>query len=119
MSTATVNGTEPVPRTVIVPVQRGTRAIGAYVTQHQETTFVPAVDVTVIAVAAMATVAVATASVCAGIALRRRPAIGSVTMGPGGWVSLKRAAQPPLRAARTARPWWAHALRAHRLVTER
>ncbi|WP_097321499.1 hypothetical protein [Paractinoplanes atraurantiacus] len=66
-------------------------------------------DVTALAAAT----AVAVAGVAIAVAARRRPAIGSVTMGPGGWVSLKRAAQPPLREKR---PWWAHLLRAHRLV---
>ncbi len=45
----------------------------------------------------------AIAAVAVGVALRRRPAIGAVTMGPGGWVSLKRTSPPPLRAGR---PWW-------------
>ncbi|MEV6492718.1 hypothetical protein AB0M20_29475, partial [Actinoplanes sp. NPDC051633] len=64
---------------------------------------------------APAPVMVAAASVA--VAVRRRPAIGTVTMGPGGWVSLKRTGSPPLRDG-ARRPWWAHALRAHRLVVE-
>jgi hypothetical protein len=36
-------------------------------------------------------------------------------MGPGGWVSLRRTGSPPLRDG-SPRPWWAHLLRAHRLV---
>jgi hypothetical protein len=57
-----------------------------------------------------------TIALSAAVAVRRRPAIGTVTMGPGGWVSLKRAGAPPLRSA--PRPWWAHVLKAHRLVVE-
>ena len=99
----------------VTPVRRGDREIGAYIDGR----FVPAVDATTVALAALATAAVATASVSAGLALRRRPAIGSVTMGPGGWISLKRTSRPALRATRAKRPWWAHLLRARRLVEER
>lgn len=101
--------------TTVTPVRRGDREIGAYIDGR----FVPAVDATTVALAALATAAVSTAAVSAGLAMRRRPAIGAVTMGPGGWISLKRAGRPPLRAASTSRPWWAHLLRAHRLVEQR
>ena len=101
--------------TTVSPVRHGEREIGAYVDGR----FVPVVDVTTVALAALAAAAVAGAGLSAGLALRRRPAIGTVTMGPGGWISLKRTARPPLRAASAARPWWAHLLRAHRLVEER
>ncbi|MBQ0988732.1 hypothetical protein [Micromonospora sp. H61] len=101
--------------TTVTPVRRGDREIGAYIDGR----FVPAVDATTVALAALATAAVATAAVSAGLAMRRRPAIGTVTMGPGGWISLKHTGRPPLRAASTSRPWWAHLLRAHRLVEQR
>ncbi|MET0416604.1 MAG: hypothetical protein ABW022_11355 [Actinoplanes sp.] len=101
--------------TTVTPVRRGDREIGAYIDGR----FVPAVDATTVALAALAAAAVATAGIAAGIALRRRPAIGTVTMGPGGWISLKRTSRPPLRSARApSRPWWARMLRAHRLVVE-
>ncbi|MFB9545823.1 hypothetical protein [Micromonospora sagamiensis] len=48
---------------------------------------------------------------------RRPPAIGAVTMGPGGRVSLRGTRAPALRPARP-RPWWARVLRAHRLVVD-
>jgi hypothetical protein len=99
--------------TLVTPVRRGDREIGAYIDGR----FVPAVDATTVALAALATAAVATASVAVSLAVRRRPAIGTVTMGPGGWISLKRSSRPVLRAA--GRPWWAHLLRAHRLVEQR
>jgi hypothetical protein len=43
--------------------------------------------------------------------------VGSLSMGPGGWVSFKRTAAPPLRDA--GRPWWARLLGAHELVIRR
>ena len=74
----------------------------------------PTVDVTRLALAALGTVAVSVVAVSAAVALRRRPVIGAVTMGPGGWISLKGAGLPPLRAS-SPRPWWALVLRAHRV----
>ena len=65
--------------------------------------------------AAPATVAVAAA---AAVAARRRPVIGTLTTGPGGWISLKGAGAPPLCDG-SSRPWSAHAVRAHRLVVTR
>ena len=106
-------------RRAIVPVRAGDREIGAYVIRADRTTFVPAVDVTVLVLGALAAAAVTAVSVAAGAARRRPPAIGAVTMGPGGWLSLKRSAAPSPRAAAGPRPWWARALRAHRLVVER
>ncbi|MEU8239014.1 hypothetical protein AB0C07_12260 [Actinoplanes missouriensis] len=99
----------------VTPVLCGDREIGAYIDGR----FVPAVDTTTVALAALVTAAVVAASVSAGLALRRRPAIGTVTMGPGGWLSLKHSGRPALRAGGPARPWWARLLRAHRLVEER
>jgi len=99
--------------TTVHEVRRGERPIGVYVVDDHSAVCRPAVDVTVLGLAALATVAVAVA-VAAAVAVRRRPAIGSVSMGPGGWVSLKRTGSPPLRDG-SPRPWWAHALRAHRL----
>ena len=103
---------------VTLEVRNGARPVGAYVTGPQGTCYRPVVDVTTLGVAALATVAVTAVAVSAGLALRRRPAIGSVTMGPGGWVSLKRTGAPPLRDA-SRRPWWARVLRARRLVVQR
>jgi hypothetical protein len=118
MLTATADRAGTAPPTGVIPVCRGTRTIGAYVTEPHGTRYVPAVDVTSVVVAALGTAALATAAVSIGLAVRRRPAIGTVTMGPGGWISLKRTARPPLRSARADRPWWAHLLRARRLVVE-
>jgi hypothetical protein len=101
--------------TSLVQVRQGERPLGAYVLNGSSAEFRPAVDVTRLGLAALATVAVSAVAVSAAVALRRRPAIGTVTMGPGGWVSLKRTGSPPLRDG-SPRPWWAHLLRAHRLV---
>ena len=99
----------------VIPVRRGEREIGAYVVGAQQVRYVPAVDMTAVLAAAVATAAV----VSVGMAVRGRPAIGTVSMGPGGWISLKRTSRPRLRAApKAGRPWWAHLLRAHRLVVE-
>ena len=103
--------------TSVVQVREGERPIGAYVVNAESAVYRPAVDVTRLGIAALATVAVSAVAVSAAVALRRRPAIGTVTMGPGGWVSLKRTGTPPLRDG-AARPWWAHLLRARRLVVQ-
>ncbi|WP_433788587.1 hypothetical protein [Actinoplanes sp. CA-252034] len=102
----------------LVTVRVGRREIGAYAVGADGIRFVPSVDVTAIVLAAMAGTVLTAAAVA--VAVRQQPAVGTVTMGPGGWVSVKRASCPPLRAAASQpRPWWAHALRAHRLVVQR
>ncbi|MEU4424791.1 hypothetical protein AB0F81_29575 [Actinoplanes sp. NPDC024001] len=99
------------------PVRAGRREIGAYAPGPDRPVFVPAVDVTAIVVASLTAATVIAVAVSAGIAARRRPAIGTVTMGPGGWVSLRNSSAPALRAAPPAsRPWWARILRARPLV---
>jgi hypothetical protein len=106
-------------RREVIPVRSGEREIGAYAVTAAEIEFVPAVDVTALALGSMAVATVTAVAVAIGLSRRRPPAIGTVTMGPGGWLSLKRSAAPPLRAAGGPRPWWAHVLRAHRLVVSR
>jgi hypothetical protein len=104
----------------LVTVRAGRREIGTYAVSTDRTTFIPAVDVTAIVLASLATVALTATAVAAAVAVRRQPAVGAVTMGPGGWVSVKRGSCPSLRAGSSQpRPWWAHALRAHRLVVQR
>jgi hypothetical protein len=101
----------------VIPVRDGNREVGAWITGPDTAVFRPVVDVTRLAgtaLAGTAAVAIATAAVLA--VSRRRAAIGTVTMGPGGWVSVKNAGRPPLRPDR-GRPWWARLLGAHRLVT--
>jgi hypothetical protein len=98
----------------VLPVEDGDRPVGAWIVGTDTAVFRPVVDLDRLAVAAVVTAAAVTIAV----SRRRRPMIGTVTMGPGGWISLKRTSRPALRAA-TARPWWARLLRAHRLVVER
>lgn len=105
-------------RVSVLPVQHGDRPIGAYLVHGETATFCPAVDVTRLATTALATVAVIAVAGSAAAALRGRSAIGTVTMGPGGWISLKGTGTPPLRPAQR-RPWWARLLWARRLVVQR
>jgi hypothetical protein len=99
----------------VVPVMDGDRQVGAWLVGPDSATYRPVVDVTRLAGAALATAGAVLIASAAVAATRRRPAIGTVTMGPGGWVSVKRAACPPLRDG-SPRPWWARLLGAHRLV---
>jgi hypothetical protein len=113
---------EPVAldRVTVVPIRHGRRTVGAYVMTPQAVRFQPATDVTRIVVTAVTSVALTAVTIAIAVAVRRPPAIRSVTMGPGGWVSLKGTALPPMRGAvAPSRPWWARALRARRLVVER
>ena len=74
---------------------------------------------TAVVLGSMAAATVTAVAVAIGLAVRRRPSIGTVTMGPGGWLSLKNSSSPRLRAAPPAhRPWWARALHAHRLIVQ-
>lgn len=103
----------------VVPIRNGKRTIGAYIVSRDTARFEPATDVTPIAVTALGVAAVIGVAVALATAARRPPAIRSITMGPGGWVSLKGSALPPLRGTgMSARPWWARALGAHRLVVQ-
>ena len=110
----------PGPRpAVLVPVGHDGRVVGAYVISAEHVRFAPVVDVGRIVPAAFATAAVITAVVTAGtVAARRRPGptVGPVTMGPGGWLSVRGAGVGRLCAHR---PWWARLLRARRLVVQR
>jgi hypothetical protein len=101
--------------TVCLVHHRG-RPVGAYVVDAGSVRFVPVVDLNRLVLGGLGCAA-ATAVALAVAVGRRRVGIGSVTMGPGGWISLKNATAAGLRPAR-ARPWWARLLRAHRLVVE-
>ncbi|EXG82463.1 hypothetical protein [Cryptosporangium arvum] len=102
---------------VLLPVERpgrcGPRTIGAYVSDGASVRYQPAVDVERLV---LGVVAVAGAAAVLGSALHRTPAVGPVSMGPGGWLSVRGARAPRARATDPgSRPWWAHALRARRL----
>jgi hypothetical protein len=106
--------------TVVVPVGRADgsgRPAGVVIAGPDGVRYRPVVDVERLAWCAVAATGLVSAAVAVVAAARRRPAIGTVHMGPGGWVSLKGTALPPLRPD-TRRPWWARLLRARRLVVE-
>ncbi|SCF32715.1 hypothetical protein [Micromonospora mirobrigensis] len=107
------------PAAALVPVTRDGRAVGAFVLTGGQVRYrsINDPDQVLAAAAGAAAVALLTAAV-AVLGRRRPPAIGAVTMGPGGWVSLRGTRAPALRPARR-RPWWARVLRARRLVIER
>jgi hypothetical protein len=97
----------------VVPVLDGERPVGAWIVTGETAVFRPVVDVTGLAgtlLAVAGAIAVTTVAVT-----RRRTAIGAVTMGPGGWVSVKGAAGPRPRPG-SPRPWWARLIGAHPLV---
>ena len=105
------------PEITVTPVMDGDRQVGAWLVGTESATYRPVVDVTRLAGAALATAGAVLIATAAVAATRRRPVIGSVTMGPGGWVSVKRTAGPPLRDG-SPRPWWARLLGARRLVVK-
>ncbi|MBM2616322.1 hypothetical protein JIG36_12220 [Actinoplanes sp. LDG1-06] len=119
---STTVATRPVPAPVppaatVVPVLDGERAVGAWIVTHDGVVYRPVVDLTrlggaLLTLSAAVVVAAATAAVTA-----RRPAVGPVTMGPGGWVSVRGAGRPRVRPG-APRPWWARLLGAHPLVVE-
>ena len=117
--TTTIDGRTALAPVTVLPVIDGERPVGAWIVGPGTATFRPVVDVTRLAGAALAAAGAATVAVAVVAAAgRRRPEIGTVTMGPGGWVSVKRTSSPPLRSG-PPRPWWAHLLRARRLVPQR
>jgi hypothetical protein len=120
MTTSIDGRTAVAPTTVsVMPVADGERPVGAWIVGPGGAEFRPVIDVTRLAGAVLAAVGAVTVAVTVvAAANRRRPEIGTVTMGPGGWVSVKRTALPPLRSG-TPRPWWAHLLNARRLVPQR
>lgn len=105
--------TTPVETVAVTPVMVGDRTVGAWITGPAGTVYRPVVDVTWLAGAALA--AIVTVAVAVVGTARPRPAIGRVTMGPGGWVSLKGLPRPRLEPE-PPRPWWARLLRAHRFT---
>ena len=109
------------PRVLLLPVTRAgrrERLLGAYVMSGDGVRFAPVLDLDRLLAGCLAATTAITAVVALAVAARRpSPAVRTVTMGPGGWVSFKGVPGPPLRPA-ARRPWWARALRAHRLVVE-
>lgn len=106
-------GTSPA---AVVPVARDGRPVGAFVLAGGRVRYRTLADPDRVLAAAAGALAVGlvTAAVAVVAGRRRPPAIGTVRMGPGGWVSLRGVRAPALRST-APRPWWAHVLRAHRL----
>ena len=96
---------------VLLPVRRGRRITGVFVARDGRVVYRPAIEADHVLAAAVLLAAAAAVAVSRG-----RPAIGRVSMGPGGWVSVKGAPLPRLRGPEASRPWWARLLSAHRLV---
>ncbi|MET7471356.1 hypothetical protein ABZU22_21235 [Micromonospora sp. NPDC005222] len=102
----------------LVPVNRDGRPVGVFVAAGGRVRYRRVVEPDQLVAAA--TGAFAVAALTAAVALwsrRRPPSVGTVTMGPGGWVSLRGVPAPRLRP--DDRPWWARVLRARRLVVDR
>ncbi|MFV2084429.1 hypothetical protein [Micromonospora sp. LOL_021] len=100
---------------VLVPVSSGGRPLGAFVCAAGRVRYRPVVAADRIAAATVAVALVGAAAVAA-VARRRPVAVGTVAMGPGGWVSFKGLPGPaPRVVADGRRPWWARLLRARRL----
>jgi hypothetical protein len=110
--------TDPLPgRVSVIPVTDGDRPVGAWIVTKDSAVFRPVVDVSRLVDAAVGLATIAAITTATAAMVRRRPTIGTITMGPGGWVSLKNTRRPALRSG-DHRPWWARILRARRLVPE-
>ncbi|MFB9237814.1 hypothetical protein ACFFWC_20010 [Plantactinospora siamensis] len=105
----------PGPRPgVLLPVAAGGRPVGAFIVVDGALRYRPVVDLRALVGAAAGAIGALAVAVSVATAARRPPAVGSVRMGPGGWVSLRGVPAPVLRPA-PSRPWWARLLRAHPL----
>jgi hypothetical protein len=104
----------------------GVRPLGAFVVREGRVRWHPAIDLT--RVITTAEFAVGAVLVARRLAARPSGAKALVTMGPGGWVSMKGGAMavqpaergwrkhgPPTAATAPRRPWWARLLSAKTL----
>ncbi|MFJ1540974.1 hypothetical protein ACIODS_20740 [Micromonospora chalcea] len=102
----------------LVPVNRDGRPVGVFVAAGGRVRYRRVVEPDQLVAAATGAFAVAALTAAVAVWSRRRPpSVGTVTMGPGGWVSLRGLPAPRLRPDH--RPWWARLLRARRLVADR
>ncbi|MFI5837920.1 hypothetical protein ACIA5A_30045 [Micromonospora sp. NPDC051300] len=100
------------PGATLVPVAHAGRPVGAFVVAGDRVRYRRVTDPDQLVAAATGAFAVAALTAAVAVWSRRRPpAVGTVTMGPGGWLSLRGL---PARHP-DARPWWARLLRAHPL----
>ncbi|RIV37863.1 hypothetical protein [Micromonospora radicis] len=105
------------PPVVLVPVTRAGRPVGMFVAGAGGVRYRMLLDPDRLITATAGLLALGLLG--AGVALRGRrrpPAVGALTMGPGGWVSFRGVPAP---APRTPRPRWARLLGARRLVVQR
>jgi len=102
---------------VLIPVSSGGRPLGAFVCTAGRVRYRPVVAADRVAAAAAAVVVATVSAAAVAVVARRRPsAVGTVTMGPGGWVSFKGLPGPaPRVVADSRRPWWVRLLGARRL----
>ncbi|MGW5012749.1 hypothetical protein ACWEOR_11665 [Micromonospora chalcea] len=101
----------------LVPVHRDGRPVGVFVAAGGRVRYRRVVEPDQLVAAATGAFAVAALTAAVAVWSRRRPpSVGTVTMGPGGWVSLRGLPAPRLRP--DDRPWWARLLRARRLVVD-
>ncbi|MET8064036.1 hypothetical protein [Micromonospora sp. NPDC005313] len=104
--------------TALVPVSRDGHPVGVFVAAGGRVRYRRVVEPDRLVAAATGAFAVAALTAAVAVWSRRRPpSVGTVTMGPGGWVSLRGVPAPRLRP--DDRPWWARVLRTRRLVAER
>ncbi|WFE35061.1 hypothetical protein [Micromonospora sp. WMMD975] len=100
------------PGAALVPVTHAGRPVGAFVLADGRVRYRRVVDPDQFVAAATGAFAVAALTAAVAVWSRRRPpAVHTVTMGPGGWLSMR-----GLPASRPDhRPWWARLLHAHPL----
>lgn len=121
----------PGGRSGVLPVTRqdrcGLRTVGFYEVTGSGLRWRPAVDVQRLAergqvLALLTTLTVAVGWVARGWA-QGRPAVGRVTMGPGGWISVRvprvGSGRRAMRPHEANRPWWARLTHADRLIVAR
>ncbi|MDG4798414.1 hypothetical protein [Micromonospora sp. WMMD1082] len=105
------------PPAALVPVTRDGRPVGVFVATGSGVRYRPLPDPDRLLVATAGVLAVGLLSAGVAVLARRRPpAVGALTMGPGGWVSFRGVRAP---APRAARPRWARLLGARRLLVQR
>ena len=134
----TGSGTQPQPRelfsdagggrSVVLPLVReesgGSRTVGVYDVTSGGLRWHPAVDVQRLAERGQVVAVVSMVAVTAGWVARGwaqgRPAVGRVTMGPGGWISVRvpraGSGRRDIRPHAADRPLWARLAGADRLI---
>jgi hypothetical protein len=107
---------EPAPFSAVIPVTRsdrcGTRTVGVFDLTGPSVRWRPAIDAQRLAERGQALAALGCATAVVVVLTRgwvaRRPVVGPVSMGPGGWLSVR-------GDVARRRPVWARLLRARRV----